>query len=164
MEYFEICILTLISKLQSISSLTAGGLHASQGKQEEVKTPLTNQAINHLAVTAKITHSGQKFAELHSLCRLLRCRFLVYNSQLNIDAHVVYETLWETFCLFLALAISDWLLPRSQIHLRACRLPAVRVEIHYNISDARTITSLVRLAITRYFSDCFFFVTQINVL
>ena len=44
--------------LQSISSLKAGGPHASQGKRGEVKTPLTNQEINHLAVTAKITHTG----------------------------------------------------------------------------------------------------------
>ena len=41
-------------------------------------------------------------------------------------------TLWETVCLFLALAISDWLLPRTPIHLRACRLPVVRMEIHYS--------------------------------
>ena len=40
--------------------------------------------------------------------------------------------LWETVCLFLALAISDWLLPRTPLHLRACRLPTVRIEIHYN--------------------------------
>ena len=40
--------------------------------------------------------------------------------------------LWETFWLFLALAISDWLLPRTPLHLRACRLPAVRIAIHYS--------------------------------
>ena len=41
--------------------------------------------------------------------------------------------LWETVCLFLALAISDWLLPRTPLHLRACRLPAIWIEIHYNM-------------------------------
>ena len=65
------------SQLQSISILKAGGPHASEGKREEVNTPLTNQAINHLAVTAKITHSDWKFAEFTSLCKLLCCRFLV---------------------------------------------------------------------------------------
>ena len=44
--------------LYSISSLTAGGPHASQGKRVEVKIPLTIQAINHLVVTAKVAHSG----------------------------------------------------------------------------------------------------------
>ena len=43
-------------------------------------------------------------------------------------------TLWETVCLFLALAISNWLLPRTQLHSRACRLPAITVEIHYNVT------------------------------
>ena len=109
-----------------------GDPHASEGKQGEVKTPLTSQAINHLAVTTKITHSDWKLAEFTSLCKLLCCRFLVQDTQLNIDVRVVYETLWEIFCLFLALAILDWLLPRSLLHLRACRLPAIRIELHYN--------------------------------
>ena len=80
----------------------------------------------------EVTHSDWKLAEFTSLCRLLCCRFLVYGTQLNIDTRVVYETLWEIFSLFLALAISDWLLPRSLLHLKACWLPAIRIEIHYN--------------------------------
>ena len=101
------------------------------GKRGKVKRPLANQAINHLALTAEVTHSVYKFAEFISLCKLLCCRFPVYNTQLNIDVHVVYATLWEIFCLFLALAISVWLHSRSPLHLRACWLAAVRVEIHY---------------------------------
>ena len=31
----------------------------------------------------------------------------------------------------LALTISDWLLPRSPLHLRACWLSAMRIEIHF---------------------------------
>ena len=34
--------------------------------------------------------------------------------------------------LFLPLAISNWLLPRTPLHLRACGLPAIRMEIHYS--------------------------------
>ena len=59
--------------LQGISSLKAGGPHAIQGKREKGKTPLTNQAINHLAVSVTVTHSGQKLAEFTSLCKLLCC-------------------------------------------------------------------------------------------
>ena len=44
--------------LKVISSLRAGGPHAIQGKRGKVKSPLTNQAINHLAVSATVTHSG----------------------------------------------------------------------------------------------------------
>ena len=44
--------------LKVISSLKADGPHAIQGKRGEVKTPLTNQAINLLAVSATATHSG----------------------------------------------------------------------------------------------------------
>ena len=61
----------------SISVLKAGGPHASEGKRGEVKTPLTNQAINHLAVMAKITHSDWELAEFTSLFKLLCCRIVV---------------------------------------------------------------------------------------
>ena len=44
--------------LKGISSVKAGGPHAIQGKRGKVKTPLTNQAINHLAVSGTVTHSG----------------------------------------------------------------------------------------------------------
>ena len=59
--------------LQVISSLKSAGPHAIQGKQGKVKTPLTNQAISHLAVLASVTHSGQKRAEFTSLRKLLCC-------------------------------------------------------------------------------------------
>ena len=48
----------LDSPLQGISSVKAAGPHAIQGKWGMVKTPLTNQAINHLAVSGTVTHSG----------------------------------------------------------------------------------------------------------
>ena len=48
--------------------------------------------------------------------------------------------------LFLALAISDWLLPRSPLHLRACRLPAIRIETHYKHphtpNSSQTVTAI----------------------
>ena len=44
--------------LYVISGLKADGPHAIQGKREKVKTPLTKQAINHLVVSASVTHSG----------------------------------------------------------------------------------------------------------
>ena len=51
--------------LQVISSLKAGGPHAIQGKRGKVKTPFTNQAINHLAVSASVTHSGLETYRVH---------------------------------------------------------------------------------------------------
>ena len=50
-----------------ISSLKAGGPHAIQGKRAKVKTktPLTNQAINHLAVSVTVTHSGYVTYRVH---------------------------------------------------------------------------------------------------
>ena len=59
--------LRLLFLLYGISSLKADGPHAIQGKRGKVKAPLTNQAINHLAVSATVTHSGQKRAEFTSL-------------------------------------------------------------------------------------------------
>ena len=40
----------------------AGGPHAIQGKRERLQTPFTTQAINHLAVSATVTHSSKKLA------------------------------------------------------------------------------------------------------
>ena len=45
-------------KLEGISSLKSGGPHAIHGKRGKVKTPLTNQGINHLAISVSVTHSG----------------------------------------------------------------------------------------------------------
>ena len=118
--------------LQGISTLKSGGPHAIQGKRGKVKTPLTNQAINHLAVSASLTHSGQKRAEFTLLCKLLCCYKITLPPSQHRRTYSNIATLWETVCLFLALAILDWLLPRTPLHLRACRLPAVRMEIHYS--------------------------------
>ena len=41
-----------------VNFVSAGGPHAIQVKRGEVKTPFTNQAINQLEVSAKVTHSG----------------------------------------------------------------------------------------------------------
>ena len=46
--------------VQSISSLKAGGHHISQGKRGEVKTPLTNQVINH----------GENYSLWLEICRV----------------------------------------------------------------------------------------------
>ena len=46
-----------LNDTKGISSLKADGPRAIQGKRGKVKTPLTNQAINHLAVSATVTHS-----------------------------------------------------------------------------------------------------------
>ena len=121
-----------IGGLQGISSLKAGGPHATQGQRGKVKTPLTNQAINHLAMSATVTHSGQKLAEFTSVCKLLCCYKIALPPSQHKRTCSNIERLWETVCLFLALAIQDWLLPRTPLHTRACRLPAVRIEIHYS--------------------------------
>ena len=63
--------------LQSISTLKAGGHHAIQGQRGEVKTSLTNQTINHLAVQAEIIQPDYKFTEFTSLCKLLCCYVLL---------------------------------------------------------------------------------------
>ena len=105
--------------LQGISTLKSAGPHAIQGKRVKVKTPLTNQAINHLAVSASITHSGQKRAEFTSLCKLLCCYKITLPPSQHRCTCSNIATLWDIVCLFLALAISDWLLPRTPLHLRA---------------------------------------------
>ena len=113
------CSADVHQMLQGISSLTAGGPHAIQGKRGKVKTPLTNQAINHLAVSAKGTHSCQKLAEFTSLCKLLCCYKITLPPSQHRRTCSNIATLWKTVCLFLALAILDWLLPRTPLHLRA---------------------------------------------
>ena len=117
--------------LQGISTLKACGPHAIQGERGKVKTPLTNLAINHLAVSVTVTHSCQKLNELTQLCKLLCCYKITLPPSQHRHTCSNIATLWDTVCLFLALAISVWLLPRTPLHLRACRLPAVTVEIHY---------------------------------
>ena len=60
--------------------------------------------------------------------------------------------LWETVSLFLALAILDWLLPHTLLHLRAWWWAAIRVEIHYS-----TWTSKLRMLEQTLYCICFLF-------
>ena len=53
-------------------------------------------------------------------------------------------------CLFLALAISDWLLPRTPLHLRASRLPAIRMEKHYSAVKCNYLHSPIPESIDIY--------------
>ena len=90
--------------------------------------------------------------EFTSLCKLLCCYKITLPPSQHRRTCSNIATLWETVCLFLALAISDWLLPRTPLHLRACRLPAVRMEIHYNVKTSWFLVRIVRFSqyIERY--------------